>query len=300
MSDRLQGQPVSLVVDAHQHYWEARRFDYGWRRQGVPALDRDFLPAELEPQLTTAGVAHTILVQVLDTAEETRWMLRLADAHPSIAGVVGWVDLTQDPNTVSRDLESLRNHRRLVGIRHLVHEEPNADWLARDDVARGLAVLEDLDVPFDLLLRPRHLAHVPRLSEKFPDLRMVIDHIAKPEIREHQVESWRSGITAAAQNPNVWCKLSGMITEADLASWTSDDLAPYVQTTLDAFGPDRLMYGSDWPVCTLAGSYTQVIGALRSVLGAIDAAVETEIFGGSAVRFYRPALPDETPPTGQP
>lgn len=285
---------MKLVVDAHQHYWDARRFDYGWLDQGLPALDRAFLADELEPQLAGAGVTHTILVQVLHLAGETEWMLRLADAHQTIAGVVGWVDLTRDPDDVARELEALRRHPRLVGIRHLVHEEPDDDWLAREDVVRGLAVLEDLDVPFDLLLRPQHLRHVPRLSERLPRLRMVIDHIAKPQIRDHRMEPWATELRTAAENPNVWCKLSGMITEADLASWTPDDLAPYVETTLDAFGPDRLMYGSDWPVCTLAGSYERVIGALRHVLGELDPAVETSIFGGSAVSFYRPALQEAT------
>jgi L-fuconolactonase len=289
---------MDLVVDAHQHYWEARRFDYGWNRQGLPPLDRDFLPAELEPQLKTAGVAHTILVQVLHSAHETEWMLRLADAHQTIAGVVGWVDLTRDPDVVEREVRRLRRNPRLVGIRHLVHEEPDDDWLARDDVGRGLAVLQDLDVPFDLLLRPRHLVHVPRLSEQLPRLRMVIDHIAKPEIRERRIEPWATDIKVAAENPNVWCKLSGMITEADHASWTSADLAPFVETTLDAFGPGRLMYGSDWPVCTLAGSYDRVIGALRSVLGGIDPGVETLIFGASAVGFYRPTPAEAVPSTG--
>lgn len=277
---------MSLVVDAHQHYWEVRRFDYGWLEQGLPALDRDFLPAELEPQLAAAGVANTILVQVLHVAEETEWMLRLADAYPTIAGVVGWVDLTRDPDMLGPEVEALCREPRLAGIRHLVHEESDDDWLAREDVLRGLAVLERLGVPFDLLLRPQHLRHVPRLSERLPRLRMVIDHIAKPEIARGRIEPWAAELAAAAANPNVCCKLSGMITEAELASWTAGDLAPYVETTLAAFGTDRVMYGSDWPVCTLAGSYERVIGALRTVLGTLEEPVETAIFGAVARRFY--------------
>src|SRR5438128_7874776 len=151
------GSRVANNVDAHQHYWEATGFDYGWTRQGVPAIDRDFLPAELEPQLEANGVGHTVVVQVLHTLEETRWMLDLARRHRSIAGVVGWVDLTQPPEVVARDLLDLRSDPRLVGIRHLVHEEPDDAWLARDDVVAGLKVLEAQDVPFDLLLRPQHL-----------------------------------------------------------------------------------------------------------------------------------------------
>jgi L-fuconolactonase len=275
------------AIDAHQHYWEVARFDYGWDRQGLPQLDRDFLPAELEPQLAVAGVAGTVVVQVLHTEAETRWMLDLAQQATSIAGVVGWVDLTQSPEAIESSLDRLRaDPGRLVGIRHLVHEEPDDDWLIRPDVLRGLAVLEARDEPFDLLLRPRHLAHVPRLSERLPGLRMVIDHIAKPLIRDHVIQPWARDLGAAAENPNVWCKVSGMITEADHARWVPADLAQFVERTLQAFGPDRVMYGSDWPVCTLAGSYERVIGALREVLGGVDGSTESAIFERSARAFY--------------
>ena len=278
---------MAQVIDAHQHYWEVGRFDYRWPEQGIPSLDRDFLPEHLEPELAEAGVARTVLVQVLHTADETQWMLDLADRNPSIAGVVGWVDLTKAPEVVAGDLEAVRRHPRLVGIRHLVHEEPDDDWLARRDIVRGLGVLEVQSVPYDLLLRPQHLRHVPDLSEAVPDLPMVIDHIAKPLIRDGVVEPWGSEFRAAAENPNVWCKLSGMITEADHASWVAADLAPYVEIALDAFGTDRLMFGSDWPVCTPAGSYGSVVAALREVLGGIDTAVEDGLFGANATAFYR-------------
>jgi L-fuconolactonase len=272
--------------DAHQHYWDTALFDYGWAAAGMAALERPFLPGELEPQLATAGIDRTILVQVLHSDDETEWLLRLAARHPSIAGVVGWVDLQAPPDAIEARLAVLREDPRLVGIRHLVHEELDDDWLIRPEVLRGLGVLERHDVPYDLLLRPGHLRHVPLLSERLPDLRMVIDHIAKPLIAEGRTEPWATEFRAAAANPNIWCKLSGMITEADHASWTPDDLAPYIEVALDAFGHDRLMYGSDWPVCTLAGSYAQVIGALRTVLGSIDDATEARLFGGSAAEFY--------------
>ena len=278
---------MTPVVDAHQHYWEVARFDYRWPEQGIPNLDRDFLPEDLEPELVEVGVDGTILVQVLHTVDETTWMLELADLHPSIAGAVGWVDLTRAPDLVARDLEAVRGHPRLVGIRHLVHEEPDDDWLVRPDVLRGLSVLEAAGVPYDLLLRPQHLRHVPHVSEAAPDLPMVIDHIAKPFIRRGVVEPWGSEVRTAAQNPNVWCKLSGMITEADHAAWVAADLAPYVEIALDAFGTDRLMFGSDWPVCTLAGSYGAVVAALREVLGGIDPRVEETLFGRNAAAFYR-------------
>jgi L-fuconolactonase len=285
---------VMQVIDAHQHYWKADQFDYDWIRQGLPALDRDFMPDALEPQLQGAGVAATVLVQVLHSEQETRWMLDLARSHPSIAGVVAWVDLTQGPDAIAAALGSLRSDPKVVGIRHLVHNEPDVDWLRRADVVRGLGVLQAMDVPFDLLLRPQHLGHVPWLSARLPSIRMVIDHIAKPRIRDHVREPWATEMIAAAENPNVWCKLSGMITEADHDQWTPDDLAPYVELAMRAFGPERLMFGSDWPVCTLAGSYERVIAALRTALAGLDDETESRIFGGSARAFYR--LPGSVEP----
>jgi L-fuconolactonase len=278
---------MAQTIDAHQHYWDVSRFDYGWARNGLPTLERSFLPADLEPQLEAVGIDRTVLVQVLHSPLETEWMLGLADRHRSIAGVVGWVDLTADPELVARDIDLLRERPHLVGIRHLVHEEADDDWLAREDVLRGLSVLEAGDVPFDLLLRPKHIRHVPRLSERFPALRMVIDHIAKPRIRERVLEPWATEFRASATNPNLWCKLSGMITEADHEAWQQADLAPYVEVALEAFGGSRLMYGSDWPVCTLAGAYASVVGGLREVLGTLDSLTEEAIFGGNARTFYR-------------
>jgi L-fuconolactonase len=274
------------VIDSHQHYWAVAQFAYGFTKQGVPALDRDYLPVDLEPQMEAAGVDHSVLVQVLHTEDETRWMIGLAREHPSIAGVVGWVDLTEEPAEVDAALDRLADPL-LVGIRHLVHEEPDTDWIVRPDVMRGLAVLEGRAVPFDLLFRPPHFPHLSTLSERLPGLRMVIDHLAKPYIREARLQPWAAQMHAAAANPNVWCKLSGMITEADHDNWRPSDLAPYVETALQAFGPDRVMFGSDWPVCTLAGSYSQVIMALREVLDGIESSTEAAIFGGNAAAFYR-------------
>jgi L-fuconolactonase len=284
-----------MRIDAHQHYWDTNAFDYGWARAGLPALERPFLPAELGPQLARAGIDRTVVVQVLHTLDETWWLLDLARSTPSIAGVVGWIDLQAPADEVETNLEALRREPNLVGIRHLVHEERDDEWLARPAVIHGLGVLERHDVPYDLLLRPRHLHHLPHLSERLPRLRMVIDHIAKPLIREGRMEPWAADFRAAAANPNVWCKLSGMITEADHAAWSPEDLAPYVEVALDAFGVERLMFGSDWPVCTLAGTYGQVVGALRTVLGSIDPEVEARLFGGSAARFY--GIDDEEDPT---
>lgn len=277
---------VPWLVDSHQHYWDPSLFPYDWPGRGLPAFDRPYLPDDLASAAAeVGGLAGSITVQVLHDAGETRWMLGLGRATPTTIGVVGWVDLREDPDPLERSLVELRRDPLLVGIRHLVHDEPD-DWLTRPDVLRGLAVLERLGIPYDLLLRPQHLRLVPMLADQMPDLRMVIDHLAKPSIAAGTIEPWASELRAAAEAPNVWCKLSGMVTEADHATWRAADLAPYVEVAVAAFGPDRLMFGSDWPVCTLAASYAAVVGSLREVLGPVDTQVEQRIFAGSARSFY--------------
>jgi len=278
---------VVATVDSHQHYWDIGRFQYGWVEAGRAILDRNFLPHELEPQMRAADIKRSVLVQALNQPDETGWLLSLADIHASIAGVVGWVDLTKSPGEIEKDLAELLRHPRFSGIRHLVESEPDDDWLVRPDVLDGLGALEQSGVPFDLLIRPQHLKHVPVLSERHPSLNMVIDHIAKPGIRERVIEPWGSDIREASRNARIMCKLSGMVTEADQVAWTPDDLAPYIEVVLDAFGAERLMFGSDWPVCTLAGSYHRTLVALRHVLGHLRPQEEAAIFGGNASRFYR-------------
>ena len=291
------------TIDSHQHYWETGRVfrqqelpwfhgavGYPWRQAGVPQLDRDFLPSDLEPQIAAIGCDRTVLVHGLSNLGESKWLLELANAHASIAGVVGWVDLSMPPDRVSSHLEGLRQNPKLCGIRNLVEFEHDDDWLLRPEVVAGLRVLEKAGVPYDLLLKPRHLARVPALSDQLPDLDMVIDHIAKPDIKSGTLEPWRSDMRTASENPRVLCKLSGMVTEADHQAWKPDDLVPYVETALEAFGTDRVMYGSDWPVSTLAGGYDQAHSALRyalsKVLGDYNEAVERAIFHDNAARFY--------------
>ena len=291
------------MIDSHQHYWQAGRsfrwqelswvvgaVSYAWKQSGMDALGRDFMPADLEPQAAELGFDRTVLVQVLNNLGETHWMLDVADAHDSVAGVVGWLDLTQPEELVERDIQALRERPKLRAIRHLVEFESDDDWLLRRDVLRGLAVLESAGVPYDLLLRPRHLSRVPALSDRLPEMDMVIDHIAKPDIKGAVLDPWRADIRAAAENPRVMCKLSGMVTEADHRSWKPDDLVPYVGIVVEAFGADRVMFGSDWPVSTLAGTYAEVHTALRhalsTVLGGLDLTVEQAVFHDNARRFY--------------
>lgn len=291
-------------IDAHQHYWDIDQVfpvdgmpwflgavTYGWRPAGLAALDRSLLPLDLEPALAAKGIAGTILVNAIHSLGETRWMLDLARRHRSIEGVVGWVNLAQPAELVAQDLDQFALDATLVGIRHLAQFEPDERWHLRPDVLAGLRVLAQRGVPYDLLLKPSQLGHVPELSEKLPDLNMVVDHLAKPDIKHGTLEPWARDIRRAARNPRLFCKLSGMITEADHQRWTPADLTPYVETVLEAFGTDRVMYGSDWPVCTLAASYDRVYDALldnlRRILGDLDGETERAIFRDNALRFYR-------------
>lgn len=276
---------MPVVIDTHQHFWDVSRFEYPWMKgPELEPLRRNHLPADLEPLLAPAGVERTVFVQAQHNLEESRWVLRLAERYHFVAGVVGWVDLTRE--ACEDQLAELRSHPRFVGVRHITHDEPDDDWIVREDVLRGLGVLERHGVPFDLLFRPRHLRHVPTLARKLPDLPMVIDHLAKPLIKEGRLDGWREDFEAAARFPNVHCKLSGMVTEADRDAWAPTHFEPYVRVALEAFGPERLMFGSDWPVCTLVASYDRVVSALEQALAPISADERAQIFGATAERFY--------------
>jgi L-fuconolactonase len=278
---------MAITIDAHQHFWQlSQPFNYGWLDAPARApIRRDCLPEHLEPQLRAAGIERSIFVQTQHNLAENRWVLALAERNPWIAGVVGWVDLAS-PACEGQLLE-LTAHPRFVGVRHVTQDEPDDDFIVRADVLRGLTMLENYAVPFDLLFHVKHLHHVPALARELPELRMVIDHLAKPRIREKGWDDWFPHLRAAAAFPTVYCKLSGMVTEADWRHWTVADLKPYVQTALDLFGPGRCMFGSDWPVCELAGTYQQVHDALGEALGPISASERQQIFGNTAAQFYR-------------
>jgi L-fuconolactonase len=274
-----------MIIDAHQHFWKLGQFNTAWLNvsQHRP-ICRDFLPEHLKPLLDAAGVERTVFVQTQHDVDENRWALGLAEQHDWICGVVGWIDLAGEH--CDEQLLEFKDHPRFVGVRHVTQDEPDVDFIVRPDVLRGLRVLERHGVPFDLLFHVQHLHHVPWLARELPDLRMVIDHLSKPHIRNRILDNWIDNFRAAAQFPNVYCKLSGMITEADWVRWKPADLRPYVDAALHAFGPQRLMFGSDWPVCELAGSYGQVVGALRKCLGALSETEQERVFGGTAREFY--------------
>ncbi|ADB15622.1 amidohydrolase 2 [Pirellula staleyi DSM 6068] len=278
--------PSLRAIDAHQHFWDlGTTFYYDWlRSDDKQPICKNRLPADLAPLMREAGVARCITVQTQHNVAENVWADSLAHDNDFIAGVVGWVDLQSDD--VEAQLIEAKQLGSLVGIRHVVQDEPDDQWLLRENVLRGLAVLERHAVPYDLLLYVKHLPLVPTLAARFPSLKLVINHLAKPEIKLGRLDNWEPHLRAAARFPNVYCKLSGMVTEADWTAWKPADLRPYVQVALDAFSPARCMFGSDWPVCELAASYSQVVDSLIESLGPISPSETEQIFRTTAEGFY--------------
>jgi len=280
------------TVDAHQHFWDPARADYPWMTDDLAAIRRRFGPEDLRPLLAERGVDCTVLVQTRSSLEETREFLDTAARTDFVAGVVGWVDLT-DP-AVGHTLRGLRTSAggaKLVGIRHQVHDEPDPGWLLRDDVRRGLRAVGDDGLAYDFLVRTREVPAALRIAEDFPETRFIIDHIAKPPIRGGDDRAWARAMARAGGLGNMYCKLSGMITEADWTSWQPDTLVPYVRRVVEWFGVDRLIFGSDWPVCLLAGSYAQVVDALLHCLADLPAEAKAKIFGANAIKCYRLSAP---------
>ena len=275
---------MAFVVDSHHHFWDLSNLDYDWMPPGDNVLRQNRLPSDLKLLIDGVGVERTVIVQAHSSLEEAHWLLELAAENEFVAGVVAWVDLS-DPG-VGATLDELQRDPYFKGVRHIWHDEPDDGWVMRPDVLRGLRELAERDIPFDLLPRPQHLKYIPRLLDAIPDLRTVVDHIAKPLIGEGVFEPWESDLGRVADIPGVYCKISGMVTEADHASWQPDDLTPYVSRVVEMFGYDRLMFGSDWPVCTLAGTYEQVFRAAEYALGPISDEARAAVFGGNAERFY--------------
>jgi L-fuconolactonase len=282
------------VIDSHPHFWDPAVTEFSWMTEVHKPIRRRFGPEDLRPLLAANDVDATILVQTWHSVDETRDFLATAARTEFVAGVVGWVDLT-DPEmegTVG-ELMGRPNGRHLVGIRHLVHDEPDADWLLRDDVRRGLAVLDKHGLVYDLLLKVREIPAALRTIADFPTLRFVVDHIAKPNIAANAMSPWAELMVGfKAHRDHVWCKLSGMAEEADWASWTPEQLAPYVDRVLEIFGPDRCMFGSNWPVCLLAGDYRRIKAAVEQCLSGLSADERASVMGGSAIEAYRLSIPE--------
>jgi L-fuconolactonase len=273
-----------MRVDAHQHFWIYDQREYGWIDETMASIRRDFLPADLKPQLEHAGFAGSVVVQVRQTLDETRWLLELAENNPFILGVVGWVDL-RSPR-VRADLQSFAGNSKLVGIRHIVQSEP-ADFLLDADFLRGISALEEFDLAYDLLIYTKHLPLAAEFVRRFPRQRFVLDHLAKPPIKSGAVDLWARGIRELASSPNVHAKVSGLVTEADWQAWEPEDVQPYLDVAFASFGAKRLMIGSDWPVCTVAASYARVVNLVKDYMSRYTVDDREAVLGGNAAKFWR-------------
>ncbi|TXS71613.1 amidohydrolase [Streptomyces sp. sk2.1] len=276
------------IVDAHHHVWDLSVRDQDWiTGDELAPLRRDFTLADLEPEARAAGVRATVLVQTITVPEETPEFLALAHGSDLVAGVVGWCDLTApDVTDTLAALRELPGGDRLVGIRHQVQDEPDPDWLLRPDVRRGLRAVADAGLVHDLVVRAHQLPATVRAAALLPELTFVLDHAGKPPVATGELRPWADDLRALAARPNTVCKLSGLVTEADVRSWTVRDLRPYADTVLDAFGPDRLMFGSDWPVCRLAATYQEVVDTARTLIGDLGEDERTRVLATTAERVY--------------
>jgi L-fuconolactonase len=277
-----------MHIDSHQHFWSYSAPAYPWIGAGMGRLARDYLPTDLAALAAAAGIGGTVAVQARQTLEETRWLLELADRHPLIRGVVGWVDLRSP--AVADQLAAFVAREKFVGVRHVVQDEPDPHFLLGEEFIRGLKQLRPFGLTYDLLLTPQQLPAAVELVASLPEQPFVLDHLAKPRVatwtQAVDRDSWRRDMEALANHKNVCCKLSGLVTEAAWRQWRRADFTPYLDVALAAFGPERLMFGSDWPVCLLSGDYAEVAGVVQDSVAQLSAAEQEAIWGGAATRFY--------------
>jgi L-fucono-1,5-lactonase len=274
-----------MNIDSHQHFWKYDAVRDSWITEEMSVLKRDFLPENLDQERKANGVEATIAVQADQSEDETLFLLQLAERYPSIAGVVGWIDLCS--SQAADRMRFFSRFEKLRGFRYILQSEPDDRFMLRKDFLAGIGHLRRFNFSYDILVYPRHLPSVIEFVEKFPQQQFVIDHLAKPLVRSGVVFPWAQQMRKIATNTNVYCKLSGLVTEADWHHWTKEDFRPYLDVVFDAFGPDRLMFGSDWPVCLLAASYQQVLRIIEEYVRDYPPDVKEKIFGGNAARFYR-------------
>ncbi len=275
-----------MKIDAHQHFWKYNPEEYGWINDDMLSIKRDFLPEHLKPLLEENGFDGCVAVQARQSLEETRFLLQLADGNDFIKGVVGWVDLQSE--AVEDSLTEFVRNRKLKGVRHVIQDEPDDEFILREGFLRGISLLSKFHLAYDILVFPKQLPHVVTFLDKFPGQPFVIDHLAKPDIASGRQEPWARYMREIARHPYVMCKLSGMVTEATWKTWKPTDFQFYLETVFDAFGEDRLMIGSDWPVCLLAANnYKEVMGIVSKFLGEISAEAQKKILGINAINFYK-------------
>ena len=273
-----------MIIDSHQHFWHYNAQRDGWITDHMTILKRDFLPEELIEQMRANGIDRCIAVQADQSEAETLFLLQLAEKHPEIAGVVGWINLAAD--NASERIEYFSQFEKLLGFRHIIQAEPDDRFMLRQDFQRGIKALARHGLTYDILIYARHLPVAIEFVRRFPNQNFVLDHLAKPAIKSKEIQSWSRNIRTLAASPNVCCKLSGLVTEADWKNWSETDLKPYLDVALEAFGPDRLMFGSDWPVCLLAASYGRVKEVIENYIGDLSEGEKEKIFGLNAMRFY--------------
>lgn len=277
---------MTQIIDAHQHYWHPARGDYHWMPKDNPTLARAYGPADLAPHLDQHGIGRSIVVQAAATVTETEYLLGIADTDPRVAGVVGWIDFENRADEAH--LRRLAEHPKFLGVRPMIQDIADDGWMLRDDIRWAYAAITELDLTFDALGLPQHQANLLQLLQNFPDMRVVLDHCLKPQIRVHSpanFNAWTDGMTQLATQTGAFCKLSGLVTEAD--GWTIDALRPYAEHVIDTFGPARVMWGSDWPVCRLAASYEGWFSAAQALTNHLPQDAQAQIFGGTAASFYR-------------
>jgi L-fuconolactonase len=275
---------LNPVIDSHHHFWRYSAAEYGWISDSMAALRRDFGPDDLRREIRAAGVDGVVSVQARQCTEETRWLLELADATDFIRGVVGWVPLVSD--RVREDLERFAPHPKLRAVRHVLQGEAD-DYALRDDFNRGVGLLKAFGLVYDILIFERQLPPAIQFVDKHPGQTFVLDHIAKPRIGDGVLSPWRENLRELARRPNAYCKLSGMVTEADHKAWTPGQLKLYAEAALDVFGPGRLMFGSDWPVCLAACPYSRWVSLVKGFIAALSPAEQARVLGGTAVEAYR-------------
>jgi L-fuconolactonase len=273
------------MIDSHHHLWKYSAAEYPWITPQMRVIRRDFLPPQLEVLMHHFGIEGTVAVQARQTVEETSWLLSLSERHPLIRGVVGWVPLTEGAR-VKPHLERFAANRHLRGVRHVIHDEPDPRYILRDDFNQGVAALREFELRYDILIFERHLPAAIEFVDRHPNQIFIVDHVAKPRIKERIISPWDRHMRELAKRENVFCKLSGMVTEADLEHWTPRDLKPYIDVVLSAFSPRRIMYGSDWPVLLRASDYARWFDTATSAIGHLSEAERARIMGGTAAEAY--------------
>ena len=273
-----------MKIDAHHHFWKYSPEEYGWIDEEKALLRRDFLPPHLHEEITAVGIDGVVSVQARQSLEETEELLRYSDQHEFMRGVVGWAPLISP--SVKGDLERFSRHPKLKGVRHVLQDEPDDHYISRDDFNRGVAQLRRFNLVYDILIFERHLPQTIEFVDRHPNQVFVLDHMAKPRIKDNLISPWRENISELARRPNVSSKISGMVTEADFENWTETQLQPYLETVLQAFGPSRLMFGSDWPVCLLACRYGRWLEIVSRFIGRLSSAEQERILGGTAAEVY--------------